>query len=130
LPKTKLTAKELREFKKLLLDKRAELVGDVRRLSDRALKSNSDGNVDHTTMPIHMADVGSDNWEQEFALGLVAGEQVIVREIDEALNRIDNRTYGICLATRQPISKARLLAKPWAKYCIEYARAREEGRAF
>ncbi|UCC28832.1 MAG: TraR/DksA C4-type zinc finger protein [Phycisphaerales bacterium] len=80
-------------------------------------------------MPIHMADLGSDNWEKEFTLGLIASEQALVREIDEALERIENKTYGICLATRKRISKARLRAKPWAKYCIEYARAREEGRA-
>ena len=50
-------------------------------------------------------------------------------EIDDALERIENKTYGVCVATHRPISDARLLAKPWAKYCIEYARAREEGRA-
>ena len=128
-PKTHLTAKELRKFKVLLLEKRAELVGDVRLLSDEALNNKTSGRDEHATMPIHMADLGSDNWEQEFTLGLLANEQAIVREIDQALERVRDKTYGICLATRQPISKARLLAKPWAKYCIEYARAREEGRA-
>ena len=54
----------------------------------------------------------------------------IVHEIDDALNRIENKTYGICLATHNKISLARLRAKPWAKYCIEYARAHEEGRAY
>lgn len=129
LPKTHLTAKELRQFKTLLLEKRAELVGDVRLLADEALNNKTDGHGEHATMPIHMADLGSDNWEQEFTLGLLANEQAVVREIDEALERIRDKTYGVCLATRQPISKGRLLAKPWAKYCIEYARAREEGRA-
>jgi RNA polymerase-binding transcription factor DksA len=79
-------------------------------------------------MPIHMADLGSDNWEQEFTLGLLENEEALVREIDEALARIETRTYGMCLATHKRISKARLRAKPWAKFCIEYARAREEGR--
>lgn len=127
LPKTPLTAKELREFRQLLLEKRAELFGDVERLTSEAL--NTDGNGgEQSNMPIHMADLGSDNWEREFTLGLIASERAIVREIDDALDRIENKTYGICLGTLQPIDRARLRAKPWAKYCIEYARAREEGR--
>lgn len=127
--KTYLTAKELREFKELLLQKRAELAGDVRRLTSEALDRKALGGGDHSSMPIHMADLGSDNWEQDFTLGLIANEAAVVRDIDEALARIQNRTYGICMATQNEISPARLRAKPWAKYCIEYAREREAGRA-
>jgi RNA polymerase-binding protein DksA len=127
--KTRLSARQLREFRDLLLQKRAELAGDVRGLTSEALHRNDNGAGDRGTMPIHMADLGTDNWEQDFTLGLIANEEALVRDIDEALDRIQNRTYGICLATARPISLARLRAKPWAKYCIEYARLREEGRA-
>jgi len=130
LPKTPLKAKELREFRALLFLKRAELCGDVERLTDEAFHSDREGgSTERSNMPIHMADLGSDNWEQDFTLGLIDTERHLVAEIDAALRRIDNKTYGICLATHNPISVARLRAKPWAKYCIEYARAREEGRA-
>jgi DnaK suppressor protein len=129
-PKTQLSAKELREFKLLLLAKRAELCGDVERLTAEAFHQVEEGGNDRSAMPIHMADLGSDNWEQDFTLGLIDTERSLVHEIDEALKRIDNKTYGVCLATHNRISLARLRAKPWAKYCIEYARAREEGRAF
>ncbi len=129
LPKTRLSDKDLADFQTLLLAKRKELAGDVKRLTDEALNTSAHGAAEHASMPIHMADSGSDNWEQEFTLGLIANEEALVREIDDALERIENRTYGVCLATRQRISKARLRAKPWAKYCIEYARARDEGRA-
>jgi len=112
-----------------LLQKRGELAGDVERLTLEALKGKGQGNGDQSTMPIHMADLGSDTWEQDFTIGLIANEQHIVREIDDALERIADKTYGMCLATDQAISLARLQAKPWAKYCIEYERAREEGRA-
>ncbi len=128
-PKTRLTAKQLREFKQLLLQKRAELAGDVTHLADEVVNRRGQGPSEHTSMPIHMADVGSDNWEKEFTLGLIASEHALIREIDEALARVSNRTYGVCLATHKNISMARLRAKPWAKYCIEYARARDEGRA-
>jgi len=127
--RTNLSAKELREFKAMLLDKRAELAGDVEHLTSEALNRKNSGVNEQSSMPIHMADLGSDTWEQDFTLGLIANEQALVREIDEALERIEDRTYGMCVATDKPISVERLRAKPWAKYCIEYARLREEGRA-
>jgi RNA polymerase-binding protein DksA len=130
LPKTHLTAKQLREFKNLLVAKRHELAGDVEYLTSDAFERKGHGSGAQSSMPIHMADLGTDNWEQEFTLGLIENEQALIREIDEALARIDQKTYGICLATHKKISLSRLRAKPWAKYCIEYARAREEGRAF
>lgn len=127
--KTYLNVKQLKEFKAILLQKREELAGDVERLTSEALKGAGQSRGDQSTMPIHMADLGSDTWEQDFTIGLIANEQNIVREIDDALERIEDKTYGMCLATDKEISLARLYAKPWAKYCIEYERAREEGRA-
>ncbi len=128
IPKTRLSGKHLREFEETLLIKRAELAGDVVNLTEQALQSNEGGDGASSSMPIHMADLGSDNWEKEFTLGLIDNEKALVKEIDEALQRIKNRTYGVCIATRRPITLARLRAKPWAKYTIEYARKREEGR--
>lgn len=128
VPKTQLKAKELREYKQLLLRKRAELAGDVLQLTNVVTKRTGEG-ADHSAMPIHMADLGSDNWEQEFTLGLIANERDRIRDIDDALERIEDKSYGVCLATHKPISQARLHAKPWAKYCIDYARAREKGRS-
>jgi RNA polymerase-binding protein DksA len=127
--KTYLSAKELREFKALLLAKREELAGDVQHLTSEALNRTEPGSGEQSSMPIHMADLGTDTWEQDFTLGLIASEKALVREIDEALERIGDKTYGICVATDKPITRERLHAKPWAKYCIEYARLREEGRA-
>jgi RNA polymerase-binding transcription factor DksA len=111
-----------------LLAKRAELQGNVVNMTDQALQRGEGSDGGSSSMPIHMADLGSDNWEKEFTLDLIASEQALVKEIDEALARIENRTYGVCVATHKPITLARLRAKPWAKYCIEYARKREEGR--
>lgn len=127
--RTFLSDEQLQEFKDLLLEKRAAATGDMRNLANEALNRKEHGFNEQSTMPMHMADLGSDNWEQEFTLGLIANEQGLVREIDEALARIQDRSYGICLATNRRIGLARLRAKPWAKYCIEYERAREEGRA-
>lgn len=127
--KSPLTAKQLQEFRALLLSKRAEIMGDASMMAENMNNRAGAGTGEHSSMPIHMADLGSDNWEQELNLGLLASEQETVREIDYALRRMEEGTYGVCLATQQPIGLARLRAKPWARYCIEYARAREEGRA-
>jgi DnaK suppressor protein len=126
--RTTFSDEELVEFRELLLAKRHELVGDMNNLSDEARRADSPGGT-ASTMPIHMADLGSDTWEQELTLGLIENERTLLREIDEALDRIDSKTYGICIATNKPIGKARLRFKPWARYCIEYARKQEQGLA-
>ncbi|OHB74554.1 MAG: hypothetical protein A2Z25_23825 [Planctomycetes bacterium RBG_16_55_9] len=124
--KRSLTAAELRQFRQLLLEKRREILRNVTEFEDEALKqSRVDASGDLSSMPIHMADLGTDNYEQEFALGLMDSERKLLREIDEALERIEQNTYGLCEGTGQPISKARLKAQPWARYCVEYARRRE-----
>ncbi len=127
--KDTLTKKDVEHFKELLLLKRRELLGDVTEIHNEALrKSRLDASGDLSSMPIHMADLGTDNYEQEFALGLMKGEQKLLREINEALDRIEQNTYGKCEGTGEPIPRARLEAQPWARYCVEYARLIEEGK--
>lgn len=124
-----LAPEEVAEFQAMLLEKRAQLLGDVGTLQDEALRgSRREVAGDLSSMPVHMADLGSDNYELEFTLGLIEGERAVVHEIDEALERIRKGTYGICLATGKPIGKARLKAKPWAKYSYEHTLAMEKGR--
>lgn len=124
-----LSARDKEQFREMLLQKRAEILGDVSTLHSGALNKNrSEAAGDLSSMPIHMADLGTDNYEMEFTLGLIEGERAILTEIDEALERIQNGTYGLCLATGRPIGKARLRAKPWAKYCYEYTLAQEKGQ--
>ena len=113
----------------MLLEKRHELVGDVNNLQNDALGARNPAGDGLSSMPIHLAELGTDTWEQEFTLGLIEKERSVLKEIDEALERIDNQTYGICVVTGKPISKTRLRAKPWAKYCIDYARKLELGLA-
>ena len=122
--KTKLGKKELANYHAQLLTKRAELVGDLSAMEAQALRSGS-GNPSH--MPIHMADVGTDTFDQDFMLGLADTERRRLREIDVALKRIEDRTYGVCELTGKTIPKARLDAKPWARYTIESAREVERG---
>lgn len=126
--KRHLSKNEIEHFKQMLLEKRREIINNVSEMEDEALrKPRLDASGDLSSMPIHMADIGTDNYEQEFALGLMDSERKLLREIDDALQRIEQGTYGICEGTGKPIPKARLEAQPWARYCVEYARMLEEG---
>jgi RNA polymerase-binding transcription factor DksA len=125
LTKTKLTPKELEGFRDILNRMRRELASRVHDLEEEALKS-SGGNL--SNMPLHMADVGTDTFDQDFNIGMAQAERGIVQEIDEALKRIANRTYGMCMLTGKPIPKGRLAAMPWAKYTVESARQVEKSR--
>ena len=126
--KRRLTAADKKYFMQMLLDKRREILNNVSEIEDETLrKSRLDASGDLSSMPIHMADIGTDNYEQEFALGLMDSERKLLREIDDAMRRIDEGTYGVCEGTGKPIPKARLEAQPWARYCVEYARKLEQG---
>ena len=128
--KSKLTAKELAFFRELLVEKLKEIIGDVNHIESGALKtSRQDSAGDLSSMPIHMADIGSDNYEQEFSLGLMDSERKIVREIHEAIIRIQEGTDGICEGTGEPIPKIRLKGIPWARYCLKFAELVEKGLA-
>ncbi len=128
-PKTRLSAADLQHYRELLLQRRKEILGNVSEIEGEALrKSRLDASGDLSSMPIHMADLGTDNFEQEFSLELMDGERRLLVEIDDALNRITAGTYGICEGTGKPIAKARLEAQPWARYSVEYAKMVEQGR--
>ncbi|PQO39150.1 transcriptional regulator [Blastopirellula marina] len=106
---------------------RARMVGDTNYLADSALKrTRSEAAGDLSKMPIHMADIGSDNYEQEFSLNLLAAEQVTLAEIDSALARIESGEYGACVECGQRIKKSRLNAIPFTHYCIDCASERDQ----
>jgi RNA polymerase-binding transcription factor DksA len=76
-------------------------------------------------MPLHMADVGTENYDQEFDLGLIENQQGTLDQIHEALARIEAGTFGLCVDCGQPIAKPRLQAIPYTSRCIEDARKLE-----
>jgi DnaK suppressor protein len=115
--------KELEVFRDRILAKRREIVGDMSSMEREALRSGSGSNL--SNLPLHMADMGTDNYEQEFTLGLMEKDRKLLRDLNDALAKIQNGTYGICEGTGKPITKARLEAQPWARYSIEYARKLE-----
>ena len=126
----KLTAKERKVAQDMLLRRREVLVGDVSKMADSSLrKSVSAASGDLSTVPFHMADIGSDNFEHEFTLGLIENEEEELKLIDEALNRIEDGTFGQCVICSKPIPKSRLKVIPYAKLCIECKRDEENNKA-
>lgn len=124
-PKAKLPKKDLDKYREILLHKRAELVGDVNNMEGEALLGNS-GSL--SNLPQHMAEQGSDAFDQALSLDLAQVDRTLIKEIDEALTRIEAGTYGVCPATGKRISAERLAEIPWAKYSIEAAREMENRR--
>ena len=122
--KNVLTAAEIREFKALLLEKLNEILNNVNCMEEDALRKTR---TDLSNLPFHMADAGTDNFETENTLGLMDSERKLLKEIDNALSRIDNGTYGICESNSEPIPKQRLRAIPWARYCVACANSYEKG---
>ncbi len=108
----KLAKKELDAYRELLLERRAMLTGD-----SAVEMSNGSGGDE--------ADQGSEAVEIDFMFSIMQSQSNILQEIDEALERIDDSSYGICVETDKAIPKAHLKAIPWTKYTVEAQRAME-----
>ncbi len=117
--KSPFTAEELENYRQLLLRKRAELLADVMGMEDQALQSGS-GSL--SNMPSHLAEQGSEAYDQSLSLDLAAADRKMIKEIDAALKRIADGTFGICERSGKPIKLERLKELPWARYSIEAAR--------
>ena len=119
---------EMKVYKERLLSLRSRLRGDVNAMADAALrKTRSEANGDLSSMPIHMADIGSDNYEQEFTLSLMQSDEDTLDYIESAIERIEDGVFGTCEECSGPISKARLNAIPYTPLCIKCAQKQEQG---
>ena len=120
---------KFRPYYKLLLDLRASLTEGIERHSEETLKrSAKDDAGDLSAYGQHMADAGTDTFDRDFALSMVASEQEALSEIDAAIKRIHDGTYGTCEITGKPISKERLRAVPFTRYSAEAQKEIERNR--
>ncbi|MCU0722621.1 MAG: TraR/DksA family transcriptional regulator [Planctomycetes bacterium] len=118
---------DLTKFKKLLIEKRQRLADDIKRMTEQCCTlTRRDASGDLSHMPIHMADVSADNYEQEITMGLIETEEREMREIEGALKRIDDGSFGVCEACNGEIKAARLKAIPNARLCIKCKQKEEE----
>jgi RNA polymerase-binding transcription factor DksA len=116
--KVKLTSAFLDTQKTRLLDLRDHILDQMQEVAHESLRSDN-GSDNASAHGLHQADAGSDAYERDFALSLLSQEQDALYEIEEALKRIENHTYGICEISGQGIPKARLEAIPFARYTVE-----------
>ena len=119
-----MTKTDMTLHRERLLALRARLLGDMTQMEDNAL------NKDHsktTSMPTSMAELGSDNFDQELTLSLLGSEKDALDEIDGAMERIEDGSYGRCEKCDGKIPKSRLDAIPYAAQCVRCASQREKG---
>ncbi len=124
LTKTYLTNEELEHFRVLLLKRREEVLRDL----DILRSSLSDENVEesiNSNYSMHMADHGTDTMDREQRFMFIARDEKYITYIDQALDRIRNKTYGICIKSGKPIPKKRLEAVPHTSVRIEFKQGKK-----
>lgn len=121
-----LKPQEIEQYRQVLEFLRSRLQGDVDQMTQEALHGSSreaSGNL--SSVPLHLADLGTENFDQDFTLSLIENEQETLEKIRGALGRIQGGTYGACDECGQPIARPRLQALPYTPHCIECARRLE-----
>ena len=117
----KIDKEELEKYKKMLLKKKEEMLKEILGVQKDSLNtSQRDASGDLSAYTFHMADVATDSFDREFSLGIAMNvQQKILYAIEEALKRIEDKTFGTCTACEKPIPKQRLMVMPWAGLCLE-----------
>ena len=120
---------ELKQYRSMLETLRDRIMDEIQFLAgDNLNRSQRDSSGDLSSYSFHMADQGTDNFDREFALNLVSSEQDVLYEINEAIARIENKSYGTCEQCGNVIDKARLKALPFAKMCTRCKAESEKGK--
>ncbi len=108
----------LAHFRSLILDKRKDALEDITQMQAQ-IKDSRERSESDSAYSFHMADAGTDAMEREKLYLMLARQKKYIGYLDRALERIENRTYGICKVTGNPISKERLEAVPHTEISIE-----------
>lgn len=125
--KKKLTKKDLNDYKKLINKRKSEIMYDINHISEDTLKKSlKDASGDISGYAFHMADVATDNYDREFSLGIASNERKLIYELDDAVKRIEDGTFGFCEDCKSLIAKTRLKAIPYARLCLNCQQKREK----
>lgn len=126
-----LNDKELKALRKKLEEFRERISHGLNTLENETLnKSQRDASGDLSGYSFHMADVATDNYDLEFNLDLASSEQQVLNDIDEALRKMDENTYGVCEGCNKKIKIGRLKVVPHARNCIECQTKQEKEQGF
>ncbi len=121
-----LTKEQIKQFRQLLITERAKLAKEIRSIAQDTSKSPRDASGDLSAYTVHMADMAADTYEREVSMNIVSNEQEILYQIDDALKRLDEGSYGVCQQCNQAITMSRLKAVPYASMCIACQRTKEQ----
>jgi len=125
--KKKFNKEELKYFRKLILKNKEKILDEIKRISEDTLKkSQKDAAGDISGYTYHMADVASDTYDREFSLGLASNERQSLYELDDAIKKIEEGTFGICEECKSVITKTRLKAVPFARLCVKCQEKKEK----
>lgn len=116
---------ELRKFKELLIKQKEQLAGGLNHIAKDASKSQRDSSGDISVYAYHMADIATDHYDREMSMNIATSERKVLLDIEDALKRIEDGSYGDCLECGSPISARRLKALPYAQYCIACQQKKE-----
>ena len=120
LGRTYLSTKELSFFKNLIVDQKNEILENARRLRESLVDENTGEYVgENSTFSMHMAEHGTDEMEREKAYMLIQRDEKHLFHLETALERIEKKTYGLCISCGKPIDKGRLEAVPITQHCIK-----------
>jgi DnaK suppressor protein len=111
--------KKLEQFKKQLLQKRLSL-------TDMVQRTEGYGREKEPAIQ-DVADMAVESYTKEFMFGKSSGDRAILQTINEALERIEDKSYGVCVHCEEPIQPKRLEAVPWAIYCLKCQGLMEKG---
>ena len=125
-PSMSLTKEQIKLLRQLLITERAKLVDEIKSIARDASTSPREASGDLSAYTIHMADMAADTYERELSMNIVSSEQEILYQIDDALKRLDDDSYGVCQQCNQPIAMSRLKAVPYASLCISCQRTKEQ----
>ena len=121
-----LTKDQAKQFRQLLITERAKLAEEIKSIARDASTSPREASGDLSAYTVHMADMAADTYERELSMNIASSEQEILYQIDDALKRLDDGSFGTCQQCSGPISMSRLKAVPYASLCINCQRAKEQ----
>jgi RNA polymerase-binding protein DksA len=126
--KKTMTRAEIDHHQRRLLALKRRLGGDLTELEEEALRPvGGEPSGGLSDVPVHPADLASDDYEEEVNLGLLENEARLLAEVNDALDRIERGTFGRCENCKREISRERLEALPYARYCIRCTRKLQAG---
>ena len=121
-----LTKPQVKQFRQLLITERVKVAGEIKSIARDVSTSPREASGDLSAYTVHMADMAADTYDREISMNIISSEQEVLYQIDDALKRIEEGSYGICQQCNSSITLSRLKAVPYASMCIKCQRVKEQ----